>query len=246
MSRLSAKISTKAFLPLGATGAQGASGIGATGVRGATGTAGATGVFGATGISGATGIGGASGATGSTGLQGASGATGFANLFTAQFGPQTGATGATGSVQIRGSLQVGTGATGATGVITASVGIVVGFGATGATGSIIDTKGDVRAAPIQSKTAAYVLVAADAGQTISITTGGVTVNASVLSAGDIVSIFNNSGSNQTITQGTSVTLRFAGTATTGNRTLAQYGIATLLCVVGGATPTVVITGGGLT
>ena len=113
-------------------------------------------------------------------------------------------------------------------------------------GLISDSKGDVRAAPIQSKTAAYVLVAADAGQTISITTGGITVNASLFSAGDLVSIFNNSGSSQTITQGTSVTLRLSGTATTGSRTLAQYGVATLLCVVGGATPTFACTGAGLT
>ena len=114
------------------------------------------------------------------------------------------------------------------------------------TGLISDSKGDVRAAPINSKTAAYVLVAGDAGQTISITTGGVTVNASIFSAGDMVSIFNNSGSSQTITQGTSVTLRLSGTATTGSRTLAQYGVATLLCVVGGATPTFACTGAGLT
>jgi hypothetical protein len=113
-------------------------------------------------------------------------------------------------------------------------------------GTISDSKGDVRAAPIQSKVAAYVLVATDAGQTISITTGGVTVNASIFSAGDMVSIFNNSGSSQTITQGASVTLRLSGTATTGNRTLAQYGVATLLCVVGGATPTFACTGSGLT
>jgi hypothetical protein len=114
------------------------------------------------------------------------------------------------------------------------------------TGLISDSKGDVRAAPINSKVAAYVLVANDAGQTISITTGGVTVNASVFSAGDMVSIFNNSGSSQTITQGASVTLRLSGTATTGSRTLAQYGVATLLCVVGGATPTFACTGAGLT
>jgi len=129
---------------------------------------------------------------------------------------------------------------------TGAVGTLTGTGAFTTTGKISDNKGDVRAAPIQSKTAAYVLVAADAGQTISITTGGVTVNASIFSAGDMVSIFNNSGSSQTITQGTSVTLRLSGTATTGNRTLAQYGVATLLCVIGGATPTFACTGAGLT
>jgi hypothetical protein len=112
--------------------------------------------------------------------------------------------------------------------------------------SISDSKGDVRSAPINSQTGAYVLIASDAGKTISITTGGVTVNASVFSAGDMVTIFNNSGSSQNITQGASVTLRLTGTATTGTRALAQYGIATLLCVIGGATPTFACTGSGLT
>lgn len=100
--------------------------------------------------------------------------------------------------------------------------------------------------PQNSQTSAYVAAATDVGKHISITTGGVTVNASVFSAGDVFTIYNNSGSNQTITAGTSVTFRLAGTATTGNRTLAQYGVATLLCVTGGATPTFVVSGGGVT
>jgi len=99
--------------------------------------------------------------------------------------------------------------------------------------------------PQNAQTSAYVLVASDSGKHISITTGGVTVNASVFSVGDTVLIYNNSGSNQTITQGTNVTLRLSGTATTGNRTLAQYGTATLLCVTGGANPVFVISGSGL-
>jgi hypothetical protein len=114
------------------------------------------------------------------------------------------------------------------------------------TGNIKDTLGLVRAAPIQTKSGAYVVVAADAGATIYISTGGVTINASILSAGDMITIVNNSASNQTITAGASVTFRLAGTATTGNRTLAQYGMATFLCVVGGATPTFHCSGAGLT
>jgi hypothetical protein len=94
----------------------------------------------------------------------------------------------------------------------------------------------------ESKTAAYILVASDTGKHISITTGGVTVPSGVFSAGDIVSIFNNSASSQTITQGSSTTLRQAGTANTGNRTLGQYGVATVLCV---ASNTFVISGAGL-
>lgn len=107
------------------------------------------------------------------------------------------------------------------------------------------SEANVRSIPQNSQTAAYVLVAGDAGKHISITTGGVTVNASVFSAGDVVTIFNNSSSSQTITSGTNVTLRQAGTANTGNRTLAQYGVCTILCVTGGSTPTLVISGAGL-
>lgn len=96
--------------------------------------------------------------------------------------------------------------------------------------------------PQNSKTAGYTLIAGDDGKHISITTGGVTVPASVFSAGAVISVYNNSVSNQTITQGASVTLRQAGTANTGNRTLAQYGICTILCV---ASNTFVISGAGL-
>jgi hypothetical protein len=97
--------------------------------------------------------------------------------------------------------------------------------------------------PPNDQTSAYTLVLSDVGKYINITTGGVTVPASVFSSGDTLSIYNNSASNQTITQGAGVTMYSVGTATTGNRTLAQRGLATLLCV--GAN-TFVITGGGLT
>ena len=113
-------------------------------------------------------------------------------------------------------------------------------GATNGTRKVLPLQ--IRRIPQQSKTAAYTLVAADSGQHISTTTGGVTVPSGVFSAGDAVTIFNNSASSQTITQGTSVTMRQAGTANTGNRTLAQYGLCTVLCV---ASNTFVITGSGL-
>lgn len=108
--------------------------------------------------------------------------------------------------------------------------------------SISDAHGNIRTLPQSSKTAAYTLATGDSGKHISITTGGVTVPSGVFAAGDVITIFNNSASNQTITQGGSVTLRQAGTANTGNRTLAQYGVATVLCV---ASNTFVISGSGL-
>ena len=64
----------------------------------------------------------------------------------------------------------------------------------------------------------------------------------MFSAGDAISVYNNSASAITITQGSSVTLRLVGTSTTGNRTLAQRGLATIVCV---ASNDFVITGGGL-
>jgi hypothetical protein len=109
--------------------------------------------------------------------------------------------------------------------------------------TVADSKGDVRLIPQNAKTSSYTLIASDAGKHISITTGGVTVPASIFAVGDAISIYNNSGSAQTITQGASVTLRLVGTATTGNRTLAQYGLCTVLCV---ASNVFVIIGGGVT
>jgi len=109
--------------------------------------------------------------------------------------------------------------------------------------TVTDSKGDVRSVPQNAQTIAYTLVASDSGKHISITVGGVTVPASVFSVGDTVTIYNNSALSQTITQGTSVTMYQVGTANTGNRTLAQRGLATIICV---ASNTFVITGGGLT
>lgn len=96
--------------------------------------------------------------------------------------------------------------------------------------------------PQNSQTSGYTLVLADRGKHISITTGGVTVPASIFSAGDAITIYNNSASSQTITQDGGTTLRLAGTSTTGNRTLALRGLATVLCV---ASNEFVITGSGV-
>lgn len=97
--------------------------------------------------------------------------------------------------------------------------------------------------PQNSQTSSYTVVSADNGKYIDITTGGVTIaTTTAFTAGQNVVIYNNSSSSQTITQGASVTLRQAGTTNTGNRTLASYGIATVLCV---GSNTYVIAGTGL-
>ena len=109
--------------------------------------------------------------------------------------------------------------------------------------AVYDTAGNLRSTPINSQSGAYVLASSDNGKTVSITTGGVTVNGALLSTGQMFGIFNNSGSSQTITSGAGVTMYLGGTATTGNRTLAQYGYATAIMV---AANTFVISGAGLT
>jgi hypothetical protein len=84
--------------------------------------------------------------------------------------------------------------------------------------------------PQNNQTAAYTLVIGDRGKSVTITTGGVTVPAGVFSAGNVVTITNNSGTAQTITQGSSATVHQAGTTNTGNRTLLPWGICTLECI----------------
>ena len=92
-----------------------------------------------------------------------------------------------------------------------------------------------------SKTGAYTLVAGDNNSLIR-TNSNITVPASVFSIADATTIYNNSSSSISIVQGGSVTLRLAGSNTTGTRTLAQRGVCTVMCV---GTNEFIITGSGL-
>ena len=116
------------------------------------------------------------------------------------------------------------------------------IGTANVTGVIYDAKGDVRDIPINNQIIAYGLVASDAGKTVSTNTTIFVPNA-VFNAGNTVTLFNNSAVAITITQNSSVTMYLSGTGNTGNRTLSQRGLATLLCY---AANTFVITGTGLT
>jgi hypothetical protein len=189
-------------------------------VNGVAGTSGVNGVAGTSGVSGTSGVNGAAGTSGISGTSGTS-TNGTVNSGTA--------------TQLAYYASTGT-------AVSSNSSLTVNGTDFAANLAISDSIGNVRSIPQNSQTSAYVLVASDNGKHISITTGGVTVNASVFSIGQIVTIFNNSTSNQTITQGTSVTLRLAATATTGSRTIAQYGIATILCV---ASNTFIVSGAGV-
>jgi hypothetical protein len=78
---------------------------------------------------------------------------------------------------------------------------------------------------IPRSTTTSTAVVADVGKCIAVT-AGITIPNSTFAAGDALSIYNDSASAITITAGVT-TLRQAGTANTGNRTLAARGMATV-------------------
>ena len=96
------------------------------------------------------------------------------------------------------------------------------------TGSVTDSKGNLRSVPTRNETSAYTLVAADAGKCIT-ADNGVTVNTSVFSAGDVVTIINSATSDKTITQGSGMTMRNVGDdGNTGNVSVKKYAMCTLI------------------
>lgn len=70
------------------------------------------------------------------------------------------------------------------------------------------------------------------------TTASATVNTAA--SGDVYTVYNNSSASITLIQGSGLTMRLAGTTTTGTRTVAARGLATILfvaaseCIVSGA------------
>ncbi len=118
-----------------------------------------------------------------------------------------------GTIDVTGNLDVGAGID-CTGAITGTT-------------TISDSKGNVRSIPVNAKTGSYTLLATDAGKCVTNTTGGWTINNSIFSAGDAVTLLNNSTSDQTITAGSGVTLYNSADGATGNRTLATRGMATI-------------------
>lgn len=126
---------------------------------------------------------------------------------------------------------------------TLSVSSITGTSTLNISSTVNDALGNIRDVPVDNKTAGYVLTINDTGKLISITTGGVWLPNAVFTSGDNITIYNNSASDQTITANSSVTMYLVGTATTGNRTISQRGLASIICV---AANTFVITGGGIT
>jgi hypothetical protein len=111
----------------------------------------------------------------------------------------------------------------ATGDLTITAGTLV-------TGTVEDSKGNLRSIPQNTQGSTYTLVASDAGKHI-LASGTITVPDSVFSAGDAVTIVNNTASNLTITK-TITTMYMSTDGTSANRTLATRGVATILFASG--------------
>ena len=107
------------------------------------------------------------------------------------------------------------------------------------TGTVTDSTGELRTIVQNTQAGAYTLVAADAGKHI-LASGNITVPDSVFSAGQAITIVNNTAGDLTITKGT--TLYNTADGTNANRTLATRGMATLLFT---AADTAYISGAGL-
>jgi hypothetical protein len=102
-------------------------------------------------------------------------------------------------------------------------------------GGVEDAAGNLRAIPRtgSAKTTSYTLATTDVGQFVEVGSGGsVTVPNSTFATGDVVSIFNNTSGNVTLTM--SITTAYIGgtDADKNTITLATRGVATILFISG--------------
>ena len=99
------------------------------------------------------------------------------------------------------------------------------------TGTVTDSMGPLRRLGIQGASSGFSLAADHAGKLVRSTGNGstLTIPQSVFSAGDMISIFNVSTGDNTIAQGTGVTLYNTVDGATGNRTLGPKGVCTIVC-----------------
>lgn len=120
----------------------------------------------------------------------------------------------------------------------ANIGVTItpkGTGVVTSGTSYSDASGKVRAVPKSgsAKTTSYTLTTSDVGQYIEVGSGGsVTIPDAVFSAGDIVSVFNNTTGSITITCTITTAYKGGTDADQATVTLATRGVATILFISG--------------
>tara|TARA_B000000557_G_scaffold186505_1_gene152481 strand:+ start:161 stop:1720 length:1560 start_codon:yes stop_codon:yes gene_type:complete len=110
---------------------------------------------------------------------------------------------------------------GTTKIETQSYGVIV-------SGEVRDSLGDLRSLPQNNTSGSYTLTATDAGKHVR-ATGQITIPSGTFSTGDMITIYNNSGSAIDIIQGSSTTVYNSNDASTGNKSLKARGLCTILC-----------------
>ena len=98
-------------------------------------------------------------------------------------------------------------------------------------GTVTDSIGSMRRLGVNGQSGAYAFVVGDAGKIIRSSGSGsaLTLNQNIFTAGDMISVFNVGSGNNTVVQGTGVTLYNAADAATGTRTIAAKGMCTIVC-----------------
>ena len=118
------------------------------------------------------------------------------------------------------------------GIITARTGIKVLAGGINAVGVVSDSKGNLRNIPQNERNSTYTLVASDAGKHIRLNSGDLTIPSGVFSAGDAITIINNSATDRTITCSAPTTYLAGDTSNKASLTLKGRGMATFLFISG--------------
>ena len=97
--------------------------------------------------------------------------------------------------------------------------------------AVTDSIGPLRRLGVNGQSGAYAFVVGDAGKIIRSSGSGsaLTLNQNIFTAGDMISVFNVGSGNNTIVQGSGVTLYNTADAATGTRTIATKGMCTIVC-----------------
>ena len=211
--------------------------VGPTGPTGSIGPTGPTGPTGAQGIQGDVGPTGPTGPTGSIGSTGATGPTGptgrpytLTSSPTPPANPQVGDQWLDNDTGVIYTYYADT-----DGSQWVELGGSLDYGPTGPTGPAASFI-------VDAKTTSYTLTTGDINKLFTISSGALTIPASVLSLGDSVTIYNSGTGSVSITTSGGATLLLVASGATGTRTLAAYGIATVIAL---SSTQYIISGAGL-